>query len=200
MTTFGTAAVTGAFLLHSFIPMAFALENNYVEETPAQPIYPSYSVSMTAYNAVPEQTDSTPNRTSIGAYTNPDIIAARSVDLADELPYGTVIEIVPVSTSTPFDHKCGRALVEDQIGLRVIADSMNSRMRNKIDLLMDMSDKVKVSGKMINPARVFGVCKNVEIRVVGRIETKKMPKTQDELKLALETRNIAVDANLALTK
>ncbi len=200
MTTFGTAAVTGAFLLHSLIPVAFASERDYVEEAPAQPIYPSYSVSMTAYNAVPGQTDSTPTRTSIGAYTNPDIIAARSVDLADELPYGTVIEIVPVSTSTPFDHKCGREVVEHQIGLRVIADSMNSRMRNKIDLLMDMQDKVSVNGKKINPARAFGLCKNVEIRVVGRIDTKKMPKTQDELMLALETRNIAVDDNLAVSK
>ncbi len=198
MTTFGTAAVTGAFLLHSFVPMAFAAERDYVEETPAQPIYPSYSVSMTAYNAVPGQTDSTPNRTSIGAYTNPDIIAARSVDLADELPYGTVIEIVPVSTSTPIDHKCGREVVEHQIGLRVIADSMNARMRNKVDLLMDMSDKVRVNGKAINPARAFGVCKNVEIRVVGRINTKQMPKTQDELKLALEASEIQLDDNLAI--
>ena len=200
MTGFITTAVTGVFLLQSFVPVASALATEPVEETPAQPIYPTYSVSMTAYNAVPGQTDSTPDRTSIGAYTNPDIIAARSVDLADELPYGTVIEIVPVSTSTPFDHKCGREVVEHQIGLRVIADSMNSRMRNKVDLLMDMQDKVKVNGKAINPARAFGLCKNVEIKVVGRIDTKKMPKTQDELKLALETRNIALDENLAVSK
>ncbi len=200
MTGFITTAVTGVFLLQSIVPVASALGVEPQEATPAQPIYPTYSVSMTAYNAVPGQTDSTPTQTSIGAYTNPDIIAARSVDLADELPYGTVIEIVPVSTSTPTDHKCGREVVEHQIGLRVIADAMNARMRNKVDLLMDMQDKVTVSGKKINPARAFGFCKNVEIRVVGRIDTKKMPKTQDELKLALETRNIAVDENLALSK
>jgi 3D (Asp-Asp-Asp) domain-containing protein len=153
---------------------------------------------MTAYNAVPEQTDSTPNRTAIGAYTNPDIIAARSVDLADELPWGTVIEVVPVSTSTPYDRNCGRELVQKQIGLRVIADSMHSRKRNQIDILLDQGDKVKVSGKSINPARALGICKSVEIRVVGKIDPKNMPKTQDELKLALEASEIELDANLAV--
>lgn len=198
MTGFITTAVTGVFLLQTLAPMASAMTGEIAKDTPILPIYPSHVVSMTAYNAVPEQTDSTPNRTAIGAYTNPDIIAARSVDLADELPWGTVIEIVPVSTSTPFDRNCGRQVVQKQMGLRVIADSMHSRKRNQIDILFDQDNKVKVSGKWINPALALGVCKNVEIRVVGRIDTKKMPKTQEEIKLALEASKIKLDANLAV--
>lgn len=155
---------------------------------------------MTAYNALPGQTDSTPDRTSIGAYTNPDIIAARSRDLADELPYGTVIEVVPVSTSTPRDVNCGRQFVHDQIGLRVIGDAMNPRITNTIDILMDHKELVSVNGKKRNPAKALGMCKNVTIKIVGKIDTKNMPKTQDELKLALETRNIAIDDNLAINK
>jgi 3D (Asp-Asp-Asp) domain-containing protein len=185
MTTAVAAAVTGAFLLQALTPIASALVEESVREAPVQPTYPTYSVSMTAYNAVEEQTDSTPTQTSIGAYTNPDIIAARSKDLAEALPYGTVIEIVPVSTSTPIDHKCGRELVHEQIGYRVIADAMHPRMKNKIDILMDHTKPISIRGKKMNPARIFGVCKNVEIRVVGKIDTKKMPKTQEELALAL---------------
>lgn len=152
---------------------------------------------MTAYNAVPEQTDSTPTRTAIGAFTDPDIIAARSVDLADELPWGTVIEVTLATTTNP---TCGQALVQDQIGLRVIADSMHPRKRNQIDILLDHAKTVSIRGKKMNPAKVLGICKNVEIKVVGRIDPKQMPKNQTELKLALETRNIAVDDNLAVNK
>jgi 3D (Asp-Asp-Asp) domain-containing protein len=198
MTSIATTAVTGVFLLQTIVPVASALVTEPVEATPEQPTYVSHVVSMTAYNAVPGQTDSTPTRTSIGAYTNPDIIAARSVDLADELPYGTVIEIVPVSTSTKPDHKCGREYIHEQIGYRVIADAMNARMRNKIDILLDHKEKVSINGKKLNPARVFGVCKNVEIRVVGKIDTKHMPKSQNELKLALEQSEIKADENLAV--
>jgi 3D (Asp-Asp-Asp) domain-containing protein len=200
MTTAVTAAVTGAFLLSSFVPVASALGIDPSEGVPSEPTYPTLTVKMTAYNALPGQTDSTPDRTSIGAYTNPDIIAARSRDLADELPYGTVIEVVPVSTSTPRDVNCGRQFVHDQIGLRVIGDAMNPRITNTIDILMDHKELVSVNGKKRNPAKALGMCKNVTIKIVGKIDTKNMPKTQDELKLALETRNIAIDDNLAINK
>lgn len=199
MTSVVTAAVTGAFLLQSFIPVASALAVDSAEETPSEPTYPTLTVKMTAYNAVPGQTDSTPTRTSIGAYTNPDIIAARSKDLADELPYGTVIEVVPATSTSPRDPNCGREYVHDQIGLRVIADAMNPRIKNTIDILMDHKDLVTVRGKKRNPAKALGMCKNVTIKIVGKIDTKKMPKTQDELKLALDVRGFASSTNLALT-
>ena len=57
-------------------------------ESTQAPTYPTYSVAMTGYNAVPEQTDSDPTTTASGAYSDPDVVAARSVDLADELQIG----------------------------------------------------------------------------------------------------------------
>ncbi len=198
MTTAATAAVTGAFLLQGLFPIAQAMVTDPVEETPSEPTYPTLTVKMTAYNALPGQTDDTPFTTSIGAYTNTDIIAARSKDLADELPYGTVIEVVPVSTSTKPDVNCGRDVVHDQIGLRVIGDAMNPRITNTVDILLDHKELVQVGKKKRNPAKAFGMCKNVTIKIVGKINTKKMPKTQDELKLALEAAEIKLDDNLAV--
>ena len=200
MTTAVTAAVTGAFLLQSLVPVASAMGIDPTEVVPSEPTYPTLTVKMTAYNALPGQTDSTPDRTSIGAYTNPDIIAARSKDLADELPYGTVIEVVPVATSSAKDVNCGRQYVHDQIGLRVIGDAMNPRITNTVDILLDHKELVSVNGKKRNPAKAFGMCKNVTIKIVGKIDTKKMPKTQDELKLALEASDITVGDDLAVNK
>src|SRR4051812_33253604 len=120
MTGIIKTAVTGVFLLQAIAPTALAMGTT-ATDTPEQLTYPTLTVKMTAYNALPGQTDSTPDRTSIGAYTDPDIVAARSSDLADELPYGTVIEVVPAATSTRKDPNCGRETVEDKIGLRVIA-------------------------------------------------------------------------------
>ncbi len=142
---------------------------------------------MTAYNAVPWQTDEDPFTTASGAYSNPDIIAARSRDLADELPFGTVISITAASSSP----NCGYEVVGDMIGLRVIADTMHARMTKKIDILFDIDAKAKVGGKQVSAAKAFGVCKNVTIEVVGKIDTKRMPKNQLELQLALGRATLA---------
>ena len=152
------------------------------------PTYQTYSVSMTAYNAVPEQTDSDPMTTASGAYSNPDLMAARSLDLKDELPFGTVIAVKHATSSL----NCGLELVEDQIGLRVIGDSMHLRKRNQIDILFDASDTVRARGKQMNPALVLGMCKDVEISVVGRIDINHMPKTQAELKMMMGKSGLAV--------
>ena len=163
--------------------------------TPLAPA-PTYSVSMTAYNAVPEQTDSDPSVTASGAFSNPDIIVARSADLAEELPFGTVIELVAAS-STP---NCGFDLVSDQVGLRVVADSMHPRKRAQIDILFNENDRVRVSGKLTNPALVMGVCKRAVIRVVGTIDMKKIPTTQQELRLAVGLLEKADEQRLVVYK
>src|SRR3989344_3718172 len=106
----------------------------FATTTAIAPIEPSYP----SYNAAAAQTDGDPHITASGAFSNPDIIAARSQDLAGELPFGTVIEVMAASSSP----NCGYGLVDQQVGLRVIADSMHSRMRNKIDILFDMQDTV----------------------------------------------------------
>lgn len=137
---------------------------------------------MTGYNAVPDQTDGDPLTTASGSFSDPDVVAARSEDLADELPFGTVISITPSATSSP---NCGFDLVDGMVGLRVIADTMNARMHQKIDILLDSDMKVKVGGKPTNPAKALGVCKDMTIEVVGHVDPKHMPKNQTELKLAL---------------
>jgi hypothetical protein len=90
--------------------------------------------------------------------------------------------------------------VHDQIGLRVIGDAMNPRITNTVDILLDHKELVSVNGKKRNHAKAFGMCKNVTIKIVGKIDTKKMPKTQDELKLALDAAEIKIGDDLAVNQ
>ena len=56
--------------------MGFLLFSAATTAAPAQaaaPTLPSYPVTLTAYNAVPEQTDSNPFETASGAYSNPEV-------------------------------------------------------------------------------------------------------------------------------
>ncbi len=151
-------------------------------EVPVVPQGPRLEVAMTAYNAVPEQTDGDPFITASGAFSNPEVVAARSRDLAKELPFGTVIAI-----EGPADeqHGCGFEVVSPLLGYRVIADTMNARYTNRIDVLFDTTDNYIMSnGKTLNASRIMGVCKGVTVRVVGQLDPKRMhklPKTQEEL-------------------
>lgn len=197
MTGIVTAALLGLFAWTN-VGIATANAEVAAQEAAPEPTYPTYTVSMTGYNAVPEQTDSDPYTTASGAYSNPEIIAARSVDLADELPFGTIIEVVATS-ATP-SNNCGLGLIEKHLGYRVIADSMHSRKRNQIDLLFDTTPSIRAAGKTVNPAVALGVCSGVEIRVVGKMSIKEIPKTQNELRLALGKLPIADEQNLAVSK
>jgi 3D (Asp-Asp-Asp) domain-containing protein len=152
------------------------------------PPLPTYTVSMTAYNAVASQTDGSPNVTASGALSDPSIMAARSEDLAGDLPFGTVIAI-EAATSSP---NCGYNKVGQLIGLRVIADAMNPKMKNKVDIMFPQK-AVTPSGKTENPAITLGICKDVTIQVIGHIDPSNMPHTQDELAAALgRTSDLAV--------
>lgn len=136
------------------------------------------SVRLTAYNAVPEQTDGDPGITASGVRTNPQVVAARSRDLADELPFGTVVAIEgPVERQ----RSCGYAAVEHLIGYRVIADTMHSRKKQWVDVLLDENDTVPHGGVAVNPSRVLGICDGVTVRVVGKIDVKDIPGSQLEL-------------------
>ncbi len=178
-----TKALAGFLLMSNLSGSAFAASDALL------PARDSFNVSMTAYNAVVEQTDSDPSITASGAYSDSDVVAARSKDLAEKLPFGTVIQIVPdSSTSTT----CGLSVVEDQIGLRVIADSMHPRKRNQIDVLLDAGSRVSVGGKNTNPAIALGVCKGVEVRIVGKVDVAHMPRNQAELKKVLGEQLLAI--------
>lgn len=143
----------------------------------------TYSVAMTAYNAVPAQTDNNPLVTASGAYSNPQVVAARSQDLASELPFGTIIAIEGPAHGD--GGTCGYSAVRPIIGYRVIADTMNRKFTDRIDLLFSTKDNyVLANGKEKNAALILGKCDDVVIRVVGHIDLShpsNLPKTQEEL-------------------
>lgn len=145
-------------------------------------VYPTYSVQITGYNAVADQTDESPFETASGAYSNPEIIAARSRDLAGELPFGTIIAIEGPSTS---QKSCGYSVVKPVIGYRIIEDTMNARYTNRIDILFSINDNFTLSdGRTMNAGNVLGICNGATIRVVGyldSIHTDLLPRTQAEL-------------------
>ena len=191
-----TTALMGVFLLSgSGSSDALSRLSDMASGTPSSPIY---TVSMTGYNAVPGQTDNNPFDTASGVYADADLVAARSSDLADKLPFGTVIQLVPTdASSTP---GCERSLVEPLIGLRVIADAMHPRKRNQIDILFHSDSAVKIAaGKRMNPARALGMCKDVEIQVVGHIDVSKMPQSQVQLAEMLMANSRVQNSPLALS-
>lgn len=139
---------------------------------------PEFSVRLTGYNAVPAQTDSDPSTTASGSPSNPEVVAARSRDMADTLPFGTVISI---TAPTKADNNCGYSLVEPLIGYRVIADTMNVRFAKHVDVLFDTTDNYALAGGSTNASRILGVC-DVTITVIGHIDLSKgVPATQRAL-------------------
>ena len=172
MITFG--ALMGFFLLSGALGV---LPAHAV--APTAPILPNHTVTLTAYNAVAAQTDSDPLVTASGAYSNPEIVAARSRDLADKLPFGTIIEIDGSSAS---QNACGYGIVAPIIGYRVIADTMSARYTDRIDILFSTESNYTLKdGKVKNAGMVLGICDGVTIRVVGYVAIHKIPKTQIEL-------------------
>ena len=136
-----------------------------------------HSVLLTGYNALPEQSDDDPDITASGAFSNPQIIVARSRDLAEELPFGTIVSFEAPET---VPHSCGFYEVEHLIGYRVVADVLHKRKIQQLDILFDQTDRVYLKDKAINPALAIGLC-DVTIRVVGKVAMKDIPKSQAEL-------------------
>jgi len=151
-------------------------------DTPPIPVVISYQVAMTAYNAVPSQTDGDPFTTASGAYSNPEVVAARSQDLREELPFGTVIEI---DGPTNKQNNCGYNVVSPILGYRVIADTMNARFTKRVDILFSTkSNYIRSDGTTQNASTILGVCHGVTVRVIGHLDPKHMsrlPKTQEAL-------------------
>ena len=87
----------------------------------------SYTVRSTAYNSVPGQTDSSPFVTATGTRTRFGVVAL-SRDLLRFIPYGSRIKIQDLSGSS-----YNRMLVNTVF---VVEDTMNARMRGKVDVWM----------------------------------------------------------------
>src|SRR3989338_8122160 len=185
-------------LMGFFVLSSASMAVSAPAEAPAVPPVPSYEVAMTAYNAVPEQTDSNPFETASGAYSNPEVVAARSQDLRDELPFGTIIEI---DGPTSKQNTCGYHVVSPILGYRVIADTMNVRYTNRVDVLFSTDANYTMADLTTqNASTIFGLCRGVTIRVVGHLDPARMgklPKTQAEL-VAIVTGKSATNGSLAL--
>lgn len=151
-------------------------------QAPQVPAVPNYMVTLTAYNAVSAQTDNDPLITASGAYSNPEVIAARSRDLADELPFGTIIKLDGPASA---QRTCGYHVVSPIIGYRIIADTMHARYNDRIDILFSTQSNYPMrDGDIQNASIVLGKCGGVTLRVVGRIDPLypgRFPKTQAEL-------------------
>jgi 3D (Asp-Asp-Asp) domain-containing protein len=157
---------------------------------PAPAALPGFSATLTGYNAVPAQTDDDPGVTASGGPTVPGVVAARSQDLADTLPFGTVIEIEPAGSSTD----CGYAAVAPEIGYRVITDTMNARYRDRVDALFPTQDPVALAdGRVVNAAIALGVCP-VTVRVVGYIDltATPLPASEEDLLALLGKSELAL--------
>ncbi len=177
-------ALMGFSLFFGFAP--FSSGNVAVAQpvAPVASVLPGYLVTLTAYNAVAAQTDSNPFETASGAYSNPEVVAARSGNLTGMLPFGTIIEID--GSNTPSD-SCGFSLVKPLIGYRVIEDTMNPRYTNRIDVLFNTKDNfIRTDGRTMNAANILGICKGITIRVVGHVDINHIPKTQAELAALVE--------------
>src|SRR3989338_6823797 len=146
---------------------------------PTVPVRRAYAVPLPAYNAVREQTDSEPLVTASGAYSNPEVVAARSQDLAAELPFGTIIEIDGTAAAK---RSCGYDIVKPLIGYRVIADTMHARYTDRIDILFSTKSNYTLAGGSVkNAGIVLGICNGAAVRVVGRVAVNRIPETQAEL-------------------
>jgi len=157
----------------------------------APAVQPSYILTLTGYNAVPEQTDDTPFETASGAYTNPQIVAARSQDLRDELPFGTIVAIEGPASNN--NGGCNYDTVSEHIGYRVIADTMNARLHNRVDVLFGIEDRYLLpSGRTMNAASLLGACPGTTVRVVGFVKIGKLPQTQRQLAAIVEGHPLAV--------
>ncbi len=151
---------------------------------------PHYAVTLTAYNAVPAQTDSNPFETASGAFSNPEVVAARSQDLADELPFGTIIEVDGSAISS--DGTCGYDVVQPVIGYRVIEDTMNAKFTKRVDVLLPTKASYATADKgMKNAAQILGICNGVTVRVVGHVGIDRIPKTQAELAAIVDGSKLA---------
>ncbi len=173
------SALMGIFLLPGLAPVGTVATTSMAVDPVVGPINtPSLVVKVTSYNAVPSQTDGTPFITASGAYSNSQVVAARSRDLADTLPFGTIVSI---EIPTKHSRTCGYGLVASQVGYRVIADTMNIHKHNQVDVLLNQRDTVRVGNNMVNPSIALGICHGVAIRVVGHIRIRDIPHTQTEL-------------------
>lgn len=102
---------------------------NYQLPTNEIKVIRTKSVTITAYNAVPEQTDNTPCITADGT----DICKNKNIKIvaANWLPFGTKVRIPEYFGDTIFE----------------VRDRMNPRYRDRLDILMESIPEAKQFGR-----------------------------------------------------
>jgi 3D (Asp-Asp-Asp) domain-containing protein len=115
-------------------------------QPPAQPQV--FHLRSTAYNSLESQTDSTPFITATGARTRSGLVAL-SRDLLEEIPYGTIVEIIDVRQVAGQETGCLATMdwvrsIETLPGLEpgqfVVEDTMHIRKKNQMDMWMESYD------------------------------------------------------------
>ena len=180
MTYLLNIALMGVFTLSGVLGATTSAVETHIYESP-KVLAEISSLRLTGYNAVIEQTNEDPMTTASGARSNHETIIARSRDMADILPYGTIVSL---SYGGGGD-SCGFQKVEHLVGYRVVADTMHKRKTRQVDVLFGTEDVVRLKENRLNPAMVMGICE-VDIRVVGYVPIKDIPSTQEELRLLVE--------------
>lgn len=112
------------------------------------------SVTVTSYRAVPEQTDSTPNYTSIGQHVS-RAGAAVSPDMLD-------------SGETCY----GDALVIPKLGIRIVNDVTHPRLKRVVDIFVNNLQQEKRVG--IRRVQILVIRSN--IRKCTRADALKLEK------------------------
>jgi 3D (Asp-Asp-Asp) domain-containing protein len=187
-------ALMGFLLLSGAVA---AINPGSATSTPAPTSVPAgFSVTLTGYNAVPAQTKPDPSTTANGGPSNPEVVAARSQDLAAELPFGTVIAISDPTTVNP---DCGYDVVQPLIGYRVITDVMNVKIKDHVDVLFNTNDPVLLPpNNVVNASVALGACPGAIITVVGHLNltnVNDLPKTQADLVALLNNSGLALANN-----
>lgn len=141
-----------------------------------------FHLTMTAYNAVEQQTSRHPNITASSSSANAQIVVAVTPKLLKKLPFGTVVRFT-YSGSTQ-SQKCGFRYVQNRIGYRIVLDKMNPKMNRDLDILFGNNDMVNIEGgKRVNSSVALGTCRDVSIKIVGFIDMRNqpLPETQNQL-------------------
>jgi 3D (Asp-Asp-Asp) domain-containing protein len=112
------------FLLALPLPTLPAPSLLQFQPLPPAPTYTLLEVTLTAYNSLPYQTDSTPHITASSTRTRPGVVAV-SRDLLRVFPYGTRARIL--------SHTCGTRPPNSHL---IVEDTMHRRKQNQVDIWM----------------------------------------------------------------
>lgn len=113
----------GWFALLSLLPLAWA-------QAPA-PLGTVLRLEATAYTSSPRETDATPFVTATGLRTQLGVLAV-SRDLLKLLPYGTQVRLRDLGSV--YGRGVGQFNYLFQGRIFVVADTMNPRIRNRVDI------------------------------------------------------------------